>query len=217
MTVPLLYTAENDYIGDDIEAYRAWYAWRHAPDVWRLGFLSCASYRVVEGDMSVFSIYEISSTDIFSSSEYKAIPQKDRYRSRMDGSIGRRAHTLYQQTPISGEEWRRLDADWISAFRFDSSESETVLCSRLSGIDKPPGMTALRLARRSAHNRPGSVTDRPSYMAVAEYAGKPPLGPVAWAGFAQSIGPVSATSAYVTGDRLYPWPDDPARTSAPIS
>ena len=43
----------------------AWYAFRHAPDIYQIGFDVCTSYRSVAGDMTILDLYEIDSVDIF--------------------------------------------------------------------------------------------------------------------------------------------------------
>lgn len=211
METPLLYTAEN-HIDGDLQAFRNWYAWRHAPDVWRLGFLSCASYRCVEGDMSIFGIYEIPSADLFSTAAYQAIPVKDPHREKAAGSIVRRAHTLYDQTELPTRAFKgplgRLDADWISAIRFDCSDRPQALTAWFAERTIPDAR--LRLAQRSVKERPNSVTDRPKFMIVAEWAREPPKGATAWKAFCDHLANTLTNVSYFTGQRLYPWPDTAA-------
>ena len=48
MATPLLYTAELDLADADIEPFLEWYAYRHAPDVYEVGLLTCSCYRALD-------------------------------------------------------------------------------------------------------------------------------------------------------------------------
>ena len=80
MAGEILYTAENEQPSDSLDKFMEWYAWRHVPDVYRLGFLTCASYRAVEGGFNVLGIYELKSVSIFETPGYKNVQPKDNYQ-----------------------------------------------------------------------------------------------------------------------------------------
>ena len=46
-----LYTSELDIPEEHIDAFVNWYAFRHAPDIYQIGFDVCTSYRGIAGDM----------------------------------------------------------------------------------------------------------------------------------------------------------------------
>jgi hypothetical protein len=75
----ILYTAEMDLPDTDIEAFLAWYAFRHAADLYQAGFQVCTCYRAIEGDMNILDLYEATSPDVFSTPEYRGIMANDPY------------------------------------------------------------------------------------------------------------------------------------------
>lgn len=221
MSPNYLYTAENEYAPELLHEFGEWYAFRHAPDIFRLGFHSASSYRAVEGGLNVFGIYEIPSPDIFLTPEYRAIGSRDPHRDRIIvGRVSARAHTTYEQHalwPEAGGTPARLDADWISVIRF---EAEPASDDALAGFFRSgegerlgrQGARRMRFGRRKGE-RPGSVTDRPSCIAVAEWPGRPEPGAATWKGLTDAFGDRLSRISYYTGYRAYPWRDDPAPVS----
>jgi len=49
-----LYTSELDLPEEHIKPFFDWYAYRHAPDIYQIGFEICTSYRAIEGDKGVY-------------------------------------------------------------------------------------------------------------------------------------------------------------------
>ena len=45
MTGEIVYVAELNIAPADLPVFSAWYAGRHAPDLYQLGFRTCTSYR----------------------------------------------------------------------------------------------------------------------------------------------------------------------------
>ena len=70
-----LYTSEMDLAPEHIDAFVQWYAFRHAPDIYQIGFDVCTSYRGVAGDMNILDLYEIDSVDIFDTPQYRVSRQ----------------------------------------------------------------------------------------------------------------------------------------------
>lgn len=218
MSSNYLYTAENEYTPELLHEFGEWYAFRHAPDIFRVGFQSASSYRAVEGGLNVFGIYEIPSPDIFLTPEYRALGKRDSHRDRIIvGKVSARAHTTYQQRalwPETGGPPARLDADWLSAIRYDAEPS---LDEAAAGFFRPGhggrlgGGSArqLRFGRRKGE-RPESVTDRPSCILVAEWSVRPEPGAVIWKAFLDALGDRVSNISFYTGYRVYPWRDDPA-------
>lgn len=216
MTGAVLYTAENEYPPAEVDAFLNWYAYRHAADIYRLGFQNCASYRAVEGGCNILGIYELDSLAIFDTPGYKSLQPRDPYRAGVAARTLERAHTVYAQRQLHPVEARddmpALDADWLSMLRFGAAEAtEQALAEwfpknlgpRLMGL----GATRFRIAHRSGE-RPGSVTTRPRCLIVGEWRHRPPAGAEIWrelsAHFAAAIDAVD----YYVGYRAYPWRDD---------
>ena len=66
MSAPIFYTAELDFTADEaINNFIAWYAGRHAPDLYRAGFEVCACYRAVDGGPAILDAYQAPSWNVF--------------------------------------------------------------------------------------------------------------------------------------------------------
>ena len=120
----LLYTAELDLAEPDIKPFLDWYAYRHAPDLVPLGFESSACYGTTGGDMNLFDIYEIPNRDLFYGAGYRRMNERDKYAAPILEKRRNKAHTIYRQHHVDGlspDAGVRLDADWITVTRFDSS------------------------------------------------------------------------------------------------
>lgn len=212
-----LYTAENEYAPEFLHEFGHWYANRHAPDVFRLGFQSAASYRAVEGGLNVFGIYEIPSPDIFLTPDYKSIGGLDPHRAAViEGRVSRRAYTLYEQRLLhpagGGGDVPRLNADWLSVLRFaaqDAVDPEIARAVEAEGVlPASAGLMRVRFGRRKGE-RPDSVTDRPSCILVAEFASRPDEGAATWLPLTERFEGSFSNVMYYTGYRAYPWRNDP--------
>ncbi|MSP03598.1 MAG: hypothetical protein EXR07_21550 [Acetobacteraceae bacterium] len=214
MTTPLLlYTAELDLADADVESFLQWYAWRHAPDVYRVGFHTCACYRVPDGDMNLFDLYELPSWNLFETQRYQAMRGRDPY---MDALMERRlnkAHTVYDQILIApNASGPCLDADWISVFRFavpeEADDAIVGALSRHQPLMEAAGLTRLRYAVRG-QDHPRNPTFRPRCMVVAEWAEQPPRD-LGIPDILHSVaGEAISDDTAFTGHRVYPWPDRP--------
>lgn len=214
MTPPLLYTAELDLDEADVEAFMQWYAFRHAPDVYRVGFLTCTCYRVLDGDMNLFDLYELPSWDLFETAGYRGMRGRDPYMDALMAKRRNKAHTIYDQVTIApAAEGPCLDADWISVFRFsvdtDADPAIADVLTRHQPLLAASGLKRVRYAVRGK-DHPANPTFRPRCMIVAEWTCRPPKDTgVPDLLFDVAGGGIADDSAF-TALRLYPWADDPA-------
>ena len=102
----ILYTAEMELPPAVVAAFDAWYAHRHAPDLFAAGFAACTSYRAVAGEMNVLSLYRLPAWEIFDSAAYKAIGRRDTYGGPIMAQASDKANTPYEHraTWLAGEE-----------------------------------------------------------------------------------------------------------------
>ena len=211
MDAPLLYTAELDLANDDIEPFLQWYAYRHAPDVYEVGMLSCTCYRVTGGDMNLFDLYELPASDLFETARYKAMGSGDPYMAALMAKRRNKAHTVYEQRLIlPPAEAPSLNADWMSVYRFALPEdAEPVVIEAL--IRHMPllsitGLKRLRFAARG-QDHPRNPTFRPSHMIVAEWEEQPPADTGIPGLLFEVAGDAISGDSAITGRRAYPWPD----------
>jgi hypothetical protein len=217
MAGDILYTAENEQPADNLDKFMEWYAWRHVPDVYRLGFLTCASYRAVEGGFNVLGIYELKSVGIFHTPGYKNVQPKDHYQPPIAARITARAHTTYRQRPLyparSTEEMEGLDADWLALLRFAASpDTEEAIIRWFRDDGGRKGFDSSARAMRIAHRdgeRPASVTHRPRCIIAAECDTRPPPGAQFWEPLQRRFGSAVTDADFYVGRRVYPWPDRP--------
>lgn len=212
MTPPLLYTAELDLAEADIEPFLQWYAYRHAPDVFRAGFHTCACYRVDDPGMNLFDLYEIPSWNLFETAWYRGMGGRDPYMAALMAKRRNKAHTVYEQRAIApNAPGPCLDADWVSIFRFavdDETFDDAIVAAltRHQPLMAASGLKRIRYATRG-QDHPTNPTFRPGGMVVAEWSDKPPadcgIPDVLHAAAGEAISDDSA----VTGYRVYPWRD----------
>jgi hypothetical protein len=213
VTAPLLYTAELDLDEADIEPFLHWYAYRHAPDVYQVGFQSCTCYRVLGGDMNLFDLYELPAWDLFETPRYLGM----RGRDPMDALMTKRrnkAHTVYDQHLIAPDATGPcLDADWIAVFRFavpdEADEVIVDLLTRHQPLLAASGLKRIRFATRG-EDHPRNPTFRPRCMIVAECDTRPTedfLG-IPDLLFDAAGDTIEDDSAFI-GQRVYPWMDNP--------
>jgi hypothetical protein len=210
-----LYTSELDLPDEHIKPFFDWYAWRHAPDIYQIGFEVCTSYRGIEGDMAIFDLYEINTVDVFDTAKYRAVSANDPYSGPLLAYRKAKAHSIYSQLYVAPEpEDSRplLNCDWLRVDRFDAAQTDTeALCNYLDAGEAErvllAGAKRIRLAKRTKAG-PKHVSHRPPYMILSEWAERPALsdiGPRLAATFGNDV---SNQSVFV-GYRLYPWADRP--------
>lgn len=208
-----LYTSELDIDDAHIEAFANWYAFRHAPDIYQIGFDVCTSYRGIAGEMTILDLYEIDSADIFDTPQYRTIAQTDPYGTEILANRRNKAHTVYTQVFVAPEPVNTralLNADWVSVERFeftdpdkerlyrylDAGEAERILLA---------GAKRVRLAARTKAG-PMHVSHRPSYMLLAEWPQRPGLADVGKR-LREHFGGAISDPSFFVGYRLYPWVD----------
>jgi hypothetical protein len=215
MTFPLLYSAELDLAEEDIEPFLQWYAYRHAPDVYQVGFQSCTCYRVLDGDMALFDLYEMPTWDLFETQRYLGMRDRDPYMDALMRKRRNKAHTMYDQHLIAPEATEPcLDADWISVFRFampeEADEVIVELLTRHFPLLASSGLKRVRFATRG-RDHPRNPTFRPRCMVVAEWDDRPPEDACGIPDLLfDSAGDAIEDDTAFIGRRVYPWPDRPA-------
>jgi hypothetical protein len=206
----LLYTAELSLDPEDRHAFLQWYAYKHAPDLFPIGFQSCACYEAVMGDMTYFDIYEIPSREIFNSPGYRRMNELDVYAVDILAKRRDKAHTLYQHQYLYSRNGKTgpIDADWLTVFRFDTDAADADLngaldkeARRLAGL----GATNVRMAIRT-QDHPIYTTHRPRCMLLAEWSADPGADTLFKFLEEQFSGKMSATVKLV-GKRVFPWPN----------
>ena len=210
-----LYTSELDLAEEQIKPFFDWYAYRHAPDIYQIGFEICTSYRAIEGDMAIFDLYEINTVDVFDTAKYRAVSANDPYSSSLLANRKAKAHSIYSQLYVAPEpEDTRplLNCDWIRIDRFNASETDSsALCDYLDSGESErillAGAKRVRLARRT---KAGSkhVSHRPSYMVMSEWADRPAIADIGQRLATRFGNDISDQSVFV-GYRMYPWADRP--------
>jgi hypothetical protein len=210
-----LYTSELDLAEEHIKPFFDWYAYRHAPDIYQIGFEVCTSYRAIEGDMAIFDLYEINTVDVFDTAKYRAVSANDPYSDALLANRKAKAHSVYTQVYVAPEpEDLRplLNCDWLRVDRFntvntsnealadylDAGEAERILLS---------GAKRLRLAARTKAG-PKHVSDRPTFILLSEWTDKPAITDIGTMLAKRLRNDMSEQSVFV-GYRVYPWPDRP--------
>lgn len=217
MPGPILYIAEIDYPPHTHAGFEAWYANRHAPDLFRLGSRTVSSYRPTVGGLAVLNVYEIPDSDILKTPRYKAIGASDPYGAGVrETSAGqKRYQTLYlERTAVPAETPDKLptiDADWISLARFDAPESlDAAIADWVAGDGQRllagHGAKKLRFATRIAETV-GAGSDRPRCVLFVEWAAEPPAAADLDAALAGRFGGDITGNLPFVGWRKYPWPN----------
>ena len=207
----LLYTSELEIDAAHIPAFLEWYAYRHAPDIYQIGFRACTCYRSVAGEMTLLDLYEIDSTDIFDTPQYRSIAPSDPYSSEVLVHRRAKAHTVYAPAfvaPDPVDARALLNADWIGVERFDCADETGLLGYLRSGEAERillAGAKRVRLARRT-QGGPKHVSHRPAWFLLVEWPQQPSIADIGNR-LRERLG-VSGHSFFV-GQRLYPWKDKP--------
>ena len=163
----------------------------------------------------ILDLYEIESTDIFDTAQYRGVAQIDPYSADILARRTRKAHSVYTQVqvlPIPIDDRPLLNADWISVERFDYALPDiNVLQAYFADGEGErileAGAKRVRLAHRTKGG-PKHVSDRPRWMLLAEWPQRPTLDDVSQRLQAR-FGDAVANRSFFTGYRLYPWMDRP--------
>jgi len=210
-----LYTSELDLPEEHIKPFFDWYAYRHAPDIYQIGFEVCTSYRAIEGDMAIFDLYEINTVDVFDTAKYRAVSANDPYSGPLLANRKAKAHSIYSQLYVAPEpEDTRplLNCDWLRVDRFNAGEVTSDAISEYLNSGEAErillaGAKRVRLAMRTKAG-PKHVSHRPPYMLMSEWADKPAVADIGTR-LAATFGNSISDQTVFVGYRLYPWADRP--------
>ena len=210
-----IYTSELELPEEYLDAFLQWYAFRHAPDIYQIGFDVCTSYRAIEGDMMILDLYEISSTDIFDTAEYRGVAQMDPYSAAILERRTRKAHSVYTQVqvfPTPVDDRPLLNADWINIERFDCELPDTGALESYFADGEAErillaGAKRVRLASRTKGG-PKHVSNRPRWMLLSEWPHRPTRHD-AIQRLQARFGDGVVNQSFFTGYRLFPWMDRP--------
>ena len=209
------YVAELDIPAAALPAFYDWYAGRHAPDLYQLGFRTCTSYRGVDGSMDVIDLYEAPSWDIVDSEGYRRMKARDAYAASACSGRTDWTHTIYEYNDaVAADRHPLLDADWITLARFGADQqTEGDLASWL--LREGEAAYAALGARSVRHlhrgrDHPTLHSRRAQCALLAEWPSQPPAKGRGMTLLPPSVGGRLSPDADFTGYRQYPWPDDVA-------
>jgi hypothetical protein len=212
MSDAIIYVAELDITPAELPVFSAWYAGRHAPDLYQLGFRTCTSYRGVEGGMDVIDLYEAAAWDIVASEDYRRMKARDAHAAPACAGRTDWTHTIYNYNALlPAGRHERLDADWISLARFDATpEAEAALAAWLLDAGEATyarmGARSVRLLRRG-RDHPTLKSRRARCALLAEWADEPPSASRGLAPVPPILAGGLRPDESFAGFRLYPWPD----------
>lgn len=213
MPDPIFYVAELAIADAAIPAFSAWYASRHAPDLFLLGFHSCTSYRAIEGAMDVVDMYEADDWSILASDGYRAMKARDVYAKEALQGRTDFTHTVYvHHAKHPARREARLDADFVTLARFDATEEAEAALADWLGADGAAQLGALgaqriRLLRRG-RDHPTLPSRRARCALVAEWQGEPPPHARGLGALPPALAALLKPDVHFCGARLYPWPDE---------
>ncbi|WP_417426861.1 hypothetical protein [Hoeflea sp.] len=213
----LLYTAELALNPEDRKDFLDWYAYRHAPDLYAIGFKVCTCYQAIIGDMTFFDLYEIDGLEVFDSAGYARMAANDLYAAEILARRRDKAHTLYRQhflAPVETHDAPTLDADWLSVLRFDATSNFVELVQTLAADAADlvcAGAVRVRLAERSGVH-PVYTTSRPQFMIVVEWSRKPDDAKAQLLQLQERLRPFVSEMLPFFGNRVFPWPNLAADT-----
>jgi hypothetical protein len=219
MSDPIFYLSELEFAPEAVAPFMHWYAWRHAPDIFKAGFETCASYVRLEGAPAVVDVYQGPTWDLFLGAGYQARAKDPYSREILKARLGG-PNTIYGYTayagPAGSSELTKIDCDWMSLLRFDADDpAERAVVAWLPEELRrltPAGARTLRLVHRTKDHPTLAPSTRPRLALFAEWD-QPPLPPAdLLAAIGRVLGRDLAPDAGFTGLRAYPWPDHaPAR------
>ncbi len=215
MSDPIFYTAELDFAGEAIDNFIQWYAGRHAPDLFRAHFQSCACYRAIDGGPAILDAYQAQSWDVFLSTGY-GLRAKDPYAAKILAPRGPDyAATVYAYSPMPstlGEPLVLIDSDWASLVRFDLEDA--ALDTAIKRFDAQAavqwrqwGARNFRFIQRTKNHPTLAPSPRPSCALFVEWDQRPPALALQSQSLRSAMEHASTVSGFV-GYRVYPWPDN---------
>lgn len=214
---PIFYTAEVEFPGAGVEEFIDWFSGRHAADLFKAGFATCACYRALEGEYTILDVYQAASWDIFTTEEYAAC-SRDSYAGAILTRARGHQNTVYEYLPLpveaAGDPLAPIDADWFSSIRFDvDPEAEDRLAAALAEHEAPrlrsQGAEIIRLVRRTRDRPAAAPSQRPRCALTVEWRNEPPTLESLLRGLDRFLPqPLGARDGFV-GVRVFPWPDRP--------
>ncbi|MEO3474955.1 hypothetical protein AAFN86_24055 [Roseomonas sp. CAU 1739] len=213
MSGEIIYVAELDIPAAALPPFYDWYAGRHAPDLYQLGFRTCTSYRGVEGSMDVIDVYEAANWDIVASEGYRRMKARDAHAAPACAGRTDWTHTIYEYNDAVGADRHPLlDADWITMARFAGDEAaEDALAAWLlqegEAAYQALGARSVRLLHRG-RDHPTLKSRRARCALLAEWAVEPPASGRGMSTLPGHLLAMLSPDAAFMGYRLYPWPDD---------
>lgn len=217
MAGEIFYTSEVDYSGGGLTDFIDWFAGRHAADLFKSGFYTCACYTALEGEYTIIDTYQAHTWDVFLSPGYKA-RDKDPYAKARVSPKKRGDNTVWAysalSTDIAGNPLQPIDSDWISFLRFEAdAASEKAVAEWLQAHEIPrlraQGAGVVRLVHRTKDRPIGDRSTRPRCAILTEWERKPPsLADLLKGLSGQLRRELTAADGFV-GVRVYPWPDHP--------
>ena len=161
--------------------------------------------------MNLFDIYEIPNHEIFSSAGYRRMNERDTFAAAILEKRRTKAHTIYRQHQVHDLELNaraRLDADWITVSRFDSTVDADAIAAALSGQAdewRREGVVTVRFGSRTT-DHPVYTTTRPHFMVLLEWQSRPSAGAMLIERVMQKLAAKSTISRQITfeGHRSLP-------------
>jgi hypothetical protein len=212
MAGEIVYVAELNIAPADLPVFSAWYAGRHAPDLYQIGFRTCTSYRAIEGGMDVIDIYEAASWNILASDGYRQMKTRDAYAAPACAGRTDWTHTVYEYNArLAADRHALLDADWVTLTRFDAApELEDALAVWLMAAGEAAyaalGARSVRLLHRG-RDHPTLKSRRARCGILAEWGDEPPTVGRDLEVLPRAIAGELRRQEAFAGFRLYPWPD----------
>ena len=208
--LPCLYTSEMDLPPQDVHGFKQWFAGKHSPDLYECGFITCACYRGVLGDVTIFDLYQLPSWDVLNTPPYTEQSTDD--GKKYYSGVNRSGRTVvYDQARIDEyvpEKCTLRTLSWISLVRYDGPDMAQIEAALQAEQDKfkAAGVVRARYVRRGKpHPRQGEHR-RPEGLCLLECESEVTamlMNKVLLAAL-----PSSATSvSSFVGERVVPWPD----------
>jgi hypothetical protein len=213
MSGDIIYVAELAIAPVNLPDFYNWYAGRHAPDLYQLGFRTCTSYRAVAGGMDVIDVYEAAAWDIVTSEAYREMKARDGHASVACAGRTDWTHTIYQyNAAVAADRHPLLNADWITLARFGASpDVEDAVAGWLLEAGEVAyaalGARSVRLLHRG-RDHPTLKSRRARCALLAEWSHEPPRAGHGSAALPKNLADALDLDQPFIGYRLYPWPDD---------
>lgn len=208
--VPCLYMSEMALPAVDVHGFKQWFAGRHAPDLYESGFLSCACYRGVLGDVTIYDLYQLPSWEVLNSAPYTDLVVDDG-KKYYSGTNKWGAQVIYDQARIDEfqpEKCSFRTLSWITVIRYDGDlpAIEAALQQATPEYEKA-GAVRARYARQGKLHPRATAKGRPDGICMIESGTELAAMRLNAALQAAMPGFAEEVSSFV-GERVAPWPDE---------